>query len=231
MTVFVSCVYSLPHSSNPTSPGSVRYPLSPSLRSNIVTGSTIEATGLRRDGFRLLQELCNAARLVRQQVRVGFFSALYSATPSIVSSVEAVIKDPTACVRHVVCCMDILFSLMQQDPLRLRQYLLSQKNHPTPPASIATANTPGAKAPPKFSGLKPQVSWVLCCRVLSSVSCQSTVMKCVGAADTLSVTSRCCAVAVRRCCHVWRVWCDLVVGCCSRPLLARSSSIAGRRSR
>lgn len=103
------------------------------------------ATGLRRDGLRLLQELCSAARLVRPGVRAAFFNALYQSEPNVLSSVESVVRDPTACARHVVISMDVLFALMQQDPARLRAHILAQKNHPPPPASIAVASTPGAK--------------------------------------------------------------------------------------
>jgi hypothetical protein len=125
------------------SPGS-QHPVSPT-RAAQVTGRVVPATGLRRDGLRLLQELCSAARLVRPGVRAAFFNALYQSEPNVLSSVESVVRDPTACARHVVISMDVLFALMQQDPARLRAHILAQKNHPQPPASIAVASTPGAK--------------------------------------------------------------------------------------
>ena len=115
---------------------------------HIVTGTVIGPTGLRRDALSLLQDLCNTVKPLRPAVRVAFFKALFDKSPGgrFYNVLEALIRDITLPVRDVVKALDIMMTLLQYEPSRLRNYILSQKNVPVAPVSIAV--TRGAPTGP-----------------------------------------------------------------------------------
>jgi hypothetical protein len=115
--------------------------LSPHWSQRKISGRIVGPTYSQRDALCMLQELCNTVKPLRLPLRQSFFKCLHDkAGPGgFYDILCSLLKDVSQPEAQVVRITDILQCCLQLDTSRFRNYILSQKNYPPAPVTIAVA--------------------------------------------------------------------------------------------